>query len=160
MRELAQTRELGLTIARMSEQQMEVERQLRANTNQINQNTARLDAASRIVGGLQRRVTALESRLDPEGLITQEQSVQISTMVKALAEYLTGRDASNPALPKGGPRPNRYQSIFAELYRRFGVPNYQVISLDRYPAVLKFLDDWKQAADLGQEDLFLQGKLL
>ena len=146
MQELAQTRDMGLSIARLSEQHMELERQLHANITNTSSNTARLEQAARVVGRLQRRLETLEGRLDPQGLITSEQSVQVSTMVKALAEYMTGLDAKN--LPLTGAHPNRFQSIFAELYRRFGVPNYKTISLELYPAVLKFLDDWKQAADL------------
>jgi hypothetical protein len=42
---------------------------------------------------------------------------------------------------------NQYQSVFAELYRRFGVSSYKLIRQEQYKAVLAFLEDWRGAAD-------------
>ena len=52
----------------------------------------------------------------------------------ARAELLTSRDPSK----------NHYQSIFADLYRRFEVSSYKLIRQDQYQAVLAFLDDWRR----------------
>lgn len=57
----------------------------------------------------------------------------MSNQVKALAELLTGKDASK----------NHYQGVFAELYRRFGVSSYKLFPQVKYQAVLAFLDDWR-----------------
>jgi hypothetical protein len=68
-----------------------------------------------------------------QGLITQ--AAEVSNRVKALAELLTGKDASK----------NHYQGIFGELYRRYGVSSYKTIRLEQYEAVLTFLEDWRKS---------------
>lgn len=124
---LEQIREMGLAIVRMAEQQIEME--LRLN--------ARLDRAAKVVGDLQRRLGVVERKLTPSTLITDEQAEEVSAAVKALAEFMTGKDASK----------NHYQGIFAELYRRFGVSSYKHIRLDQYGRVVQFLEDWYQSAE-------------
>lgn len=124
---LEQIREMGLAIAHMAEQQIEME--LRVN--------ARLDRAAKVVGDLQRRLGTVERKLTPSTLITDEQAEEVSATVKALAEFLTAKDASK----------NQYQGIFAELYRRFGVSSYKNIRLEQYESVLRFLEDWRKSAE-------------
>ena len=122
---LEQIRDMGLAIARMAEQQIEMEQRL----------SARLDRASVVVGDIQRRLRVVEGKLHPAILITDEQTEEVSASVKALAELITMRDSSK----------NHYQSIFAELYRRFGVSSYKNIRAGQYEAVLQFLEDWRQS---------------
>lgn len=126
---LMHIKEMGLAIAQMAEQQMEMERHL----------TARLDKAAVIVGGHERRITVLEQRLSPGRLISEEQAADIGLHVKSLAALLGERDNSK----------NHYQGVFTELYRRFGVTSYKMIPQSKYAAVLAFLEDWRES--LGRE---------
>ncbi len=119
---LMHIREMGLAIAQMAEQQMAL--------------TTRLDKAAIVVGEHGRRLTTLEQQLAPRQAITDEQATDIAEKVKALAILLTGQDSSK----------NHFQSIFAELYRRFRVSSYKVIRQSQYHLVVDFLDEWAAAA--------------
>lgn len=148
---LMQIREMGLSIAHMAEQQLQIERKAdRANE--------RLDAARDYLQRLQtrfdQRITTLEDRLTPPAdYITEDQVVQLQLEIKALAGLLTSRDPADK-------RKNHYQGIFNELYRRFGVSSYTHIRLGQYSSVMQFLADWKHAADNNiSDEVFLQGKL-
>lgn len=123
---LMQVRDLALAVAQMAEQQIEMEQRL----------TTRLDRAAKVVGDIQRRLGAVERRMYPSALITDEQAEEVSASVKALAELITSKDSSK----------NHYQGIFAELYRRFGVSSYKNIRLDQFENVLRFLEEWRQVA--------------
>jgi P22_AR N-terminal domain/ORF6C domain len=129
---LEQIRDMGLAIAHMAEQQIEMEQRL----------NARLDRAASVVGDIQRRLTVVERRFHPQALISDEQAEEISSTVKALAELLTSHDPS---------KKNHYQGIFAELYRRFGVSSYKNIRLEHYEKVLQFLEDWRKSAETRAE---------
>jgi hypothetical protein len=122
---LMHIKEMGLAIAQMAEQQMEMERQL----------SARLDKAAVMVGGHERRISVLEQRLAPGRLISEEQAAEIGLQVKSLAALLGEQDNSK----------NHYQGVFTELYRRFGVSSYKMIAQSRYGAVLAFLEDWRKS---------------
>ncbi|HEX6386339.1 MAG TPA: phage antirepressor N-terminal domain-containing protein [Anaerolineae bacterium] len=124
--ELAQIRDMALAIARMANQQLALESRMSTAEN-------RLDRAASIVGELGRRVRVLEQRTAPGQAISEEQAAEISQQVKALAMLLAERDSSK----------NHYQSIFNELYRRFGVTSYKLIPQGRYAAVLDFLEEWR-----------------
>jgi P22_AR N-terminal domain/ORF6C domain len=124
---LEQIRDMGLAIAHMAEQQIEMEHRL----------NARLDRAASVVGDIQRRLSIVERRFHPQALISDEQAEEISSTVKALAEFITSHDPSK----------NHYQSIFAELYRRFGVSSYKNIRLEQYEKVLTFLEDWRKSGE-------------
>lgn len=119
---LIQIREMGRAIMQMAEQQLAL--------------TARMDKAAVIVGEHGRRLTALEQQLAPRQAITDEQATDIAEKVKALAVALTEQDSSK----------NHFQSIFAELYRRFRVSSYKVIRQSQYHLVMDFLDEWANAA--------------
>jgi hypothetical protein len=136
IQQIQQIIEMGYAIARMGEQQLELQRQQQALAG-------RMDAAARIIrhvqGHLERvdvRLGAVEEQLHPGASITDEQATDVSHRVKALAELLTGVHAGK----------NHYQGIFAELYRRFGVSSYKLIPQRKYAAVLSFLEAWRVAA--------------
>jgi hypothetical protein len=112
---------MGLAIAHMAEQQIEMEQ--------------RLNKAAKVFTSFDRRLSTVEKRLSPATLVTEEQAETISSTVKALADLLTTRDNSK----------NHYQGIFSELYRRFGVSSYKNIRADRHEQVLRFLEDWRQS---------------
>jgi hypothetical protein len=128
---LVQIREMGFAIAHLAEQQIAMEQ----NVN------SRLDQAGKLFNQFQKRLGVLENKLSPSSLITDEQAEEVSAAVKALAEYMTGKDKSK----------NHYQGIFAELYRRFKVSSYKNIRADQYAPVLKFLDEWRKAGDQNSE---------
>jgi hypothetical protein len=154
---LAQVREMGLAIAQLAEQQMALEgrvdyvegtvtviaARMDESDQQLVRTDERLDRAAQVVGQLQQRLGAVERRLDPASHVTEEQAAEISNRVKALAQLLTQKDPSK----------NHYQSIFAELYRRFRTSSYKLIPESRYTDVLTFLDDWldTSGAAPGQE---------
>jgi hypothetical protein len=117
---LEHIREMGLAIARMAEQQIEMEQ--------------RLNKAAQVFTGFDRRLTAVEKKLSPAMLISDDQAATISSTVKALAELMTTKEGNK----------NHYQGIFSELYRRFGVSSYKNIRLDHYEQVLRFLENWRQ----------------
>jgi hypothetical protein len=143
IQQIQQIIEMGYAIARMGEQQLELQRQQEALTG-------RMDAAARIIrdmqGHLERvdvRLGAVDGRLQPGAAVTDEQATEVSNCVKALAELLTGVHAGK----------NHYQGIFAELYRRFGVSSYKLIPQRKYAAVMAFLEAWRAAATVTPPDL-------
>lgn len=123
---LLQIREMGLAIVKMAEEQMELERN-------VNRAHSRLDQAAIVVKALDQRLTNVEKKLTPASHITDDQAAEISVVVKSLAEYLKSKDASK----------NHFQSIFTEIYRRFGVSSYKNIRADQFAPVMKFLEDWR-----------------
>jgi hypothetical protein len=137
--ELRRIAEMARAIADMAEQQIELQRQQHLLHR-------RLDTAARVIHGMQGqmadidgrvdavevRLGVLEERVQPASFITEQQAAEISNRVKGLAQLLSTRDNSK----------NHYQSIFAEIYRRFGVSSYKTIGQNQYKAVLTFLDDW------------------
>lgn len=132
---LQHIREMGLAIARMAEQQIEIEQRL--NT--------RLDRAAVVVSNINRRLSTVERRLSPPEYVTDEMATEIMLAVKALAEELS----------RHNPGKNHYQAVYTEIYRRFHAPSYTQIRIDRYEAVVKFLEDWQKSIDrLAQPSLF------
>ncbi|NJL06339.1 MAG: hypothetical protein HC911_15820 [Chloroflexaceae bacterium] len=137
---LTQIYDLGMAIAQMAKQQMDLEGRVDAThalaTDAQGLAThahARLDKAAEVIRALQRRTAMLEDKLHPHAYITDEQAAHIAQLVKALAELLGEQDRSK----------NQYQGIFGELYRRFGVSSYKLIRIEQYDAVLAFLEQWR-----------------
>lgn len=121
---LAGIREMALAIAMMAEQQMALE-------GRVATAEERLDKAAMVVGEIGRRLKSVEGKLRPDAYITDEQAAEISLRVKALARLMGGESA-------------QYQSVFSELYRRFGVASYKLIRMEQYEAVLGFLEEWRE----------------
>lgn len=137
--ELQRIAEMGRAIARLAEQQIDLQRQ----QQHLSQ---RVDRAGQVVRSIQSDVTAIQVRLEmledtvrPGAPIAKAQAAEVSQRVKGLAEQLTGMEKNR----------NFYQGIFGELYRRFRVTSYTEIPQEQYAAVLAFLDDWRRAADSG-----------
>jgi hypothetical protein len=131
---LEHVRASAQAIVQLAEQQIALQQQ-------ITKHETRLNDAARIVGNLQKRITVVESQLAPPALISNEQSEQISSRVKALAEYLTKLDPQ---------KRTAYGAIFAELYRRYGVSDYKHIHRSDFEHVMEFLNDWREAAGAGR----------
>lgn len=153
---LIQIRDMHLSMARMAEQQLEIERR-------VNSAHDRLDMAREFVKKLQRRLGNVEELLSivedrirpPADYLTDQDAARLATEVKALANLLTQLDRE-----KGKPTKSHYSEIFTELYRRYNTFDYKHIRIGQFADVLQFLADWKKAIDEGQSSqVFLQGRL-
>lgn len=142
--ELQRIADLGRAITRLAEQQMDLEREQQRLDGRMDGAARVMRAVQSRLDGFELRLLAVEERTTPEAPINEGQAAEIKERVKALAQLLTARDASK----------NHYQGIFAELYRRFGVSSYKLIPQAKYPAVLAFLDDWRDVShrSLDQND--------
>jgi len=140
---LMQVRNLGLAVAQLAEEQMQLQGQVETINLEVGRAHSRLDRAAEVVSSFQQRLTVVERRVLPVECISNEQAAEISLLVKGLAELLTSREAQ-----KGGGKkiPNYYQGVFTELYRHFGVPKYTLIHQADYQNVLTFLNDWHKSA--------------
>ena len=133
---LEQVRGLALAIATLAEQQMAMEGKVETVDIKASTALARIDRAAEVVKALNRRLSAVETRITLGSYITDDQAQEIAGQVKALAERLTSQEGGK----------NHYQGVFAELYRRFGVSSYKLIRQEQYEAVLEFLEEWRKAA--------------
>ncbi|NTU79520.1 MAG: hypothetical protein HGA45_08975 [Chloroflexales bacterium] len=147
--QLQQIAEMGRAITAMAEQQIDIQRQQQQLAERLNKagqvvRGMRTDivAIQGTVGDIQVRLEVLEDRLHPASYITEAQAAEVSNVVKALAEFLTGKERAK----------NHYQGIFGELYRRYGVSSYKLIRVEQYAAVLAFLDDWRAAGSVEPPD--------
>ncbi len=148
MLSLAHIREMGLAIAAFAEQQMAFATRQQVHEGRIGvleegqgELTARLDRAAGVVGGLVRSVKALEQRLAPGNVLSEEQAAEVSDRVKTVAEALTARDVVAGAAPR-----NWYGSIYRALYKRYNVAGYRLIRQEQYADVLTWLDDFHRVA--------------
>ena len=117
---LVQVREMGLAIARMAEEQMAFDRRLGAAEEKLV-----------VVDELAERISAVEEKLSPSQLVTQEQASQISQAVKTVALAVgkkTGR--------------NEFGAVYGELYRRFEITSYKALPAHKYTDALAFLTEW------------------
>ncbi len=155
---LTHIRDMALAIAAFAEQQIAFAAQQQAQDRRIDvleeghgQLGARLDRAAGVVGGLVRSVKALEQRLAPGNVLSEEQAAEVSDRVKTVAEALTARDVEAGAAPR-----NWYGSIYRALYKRYNVGGYRLIRQEQYADVLSWLADFHKAASLalqtGDED--------
>ena len=122
---LVQIREMGLAIASMAEQQLELERRTTATEE-------RLEQAAQYMGQFNRRLKVLERRLAPGEELTKEQAFEIKERVTRIALELARHDPS--------------KSHFAEVYRSLSLQtkrtSYKDIPQSTYESAIKFLDDW------------------
>jgi hypothetical protein len=133
---LAGIREMALAIAQMAEQQMALEGRVVSAEEVARSASERLDRAALVVGEIGRRLKRVEggyAMVRPDAYITDEQAAGISLRVKALARLMGGEST-------------HYQSVFTELYRRFGVASYKLVRMEQYEEVLGFLEEWRQEA--------------
>ncbi len=146
---------MGLAIAAFAEQQIAFAAQQQVQDRRIDvldeghgQLSARLDRAAGVVGGLVRSVKALEQRLAPGNVLSEEQAAEVSDRVKTVAEALTARDVAAGQAPR-----NWYGSIYRALYKRYNVGGYRRIRQEQFDDVLSWLGDFHKAAwPIGQVD--------
>jgi len=121
---LMQVREMGLAIAKMAEEQMEFDRRLAVQEG-------RMEKAAVVVGDLRKRVTAVEQKLTPGRVVTDDQASQISQAVKGLALAL-GRKSGK----------NEFAGVYSALHQQFGISAYKMLPARRFEEAMKFLTDW------------------
>jgi hypothetical protein len=128
---LIQIKEMGLAIAQMAEQQIEVERRLATTED-------RLDKAAVFVGSLGKRLTAVERQIR-SGSLTKEQAREIKRRVNKLALLLTEQR----------PGEKHFQGIYAALEDQTGVTSYTSIPPAAFEAAVEWLDNWIRAIQRG-----------
>lgn len=140
IQELQRIVEMGEAMAQMARQQIELQRQQHHLAERLNKASQVVRGMQIDIADIQVRLGTVEDKLHPHAYITDDQAAHVSAVVKALAEMLTRQQGKN-----------QYQGVFAELHRRFGVASYKHIRQEQYSAVLKFLDDWYDAAKAGHQ---------
>lgn len=122
---LVRIREMGLAIARMAEQQMEIERRTTATEE-------RLERAARYMGQFNQRLKVLERHLAPGEELTKEQAFEIKERVTRIALEMAKHDPG--------------KSHFAEVYRSLSLQtkrtSYKDIPQSAYENAIAFLDEW------------------
>ncbi len=88
-----------------------------------------------------RSVKALEQRLAPGNVLSEEQAAEVSDRVKTVAEALTAREVAAGAAAR-----NWYGALYRALYKRYNVAGYRLIRQEQYAAVLAWLADFHGVA--------------
>jgi len=139
---LRQVEQFGLSIAAMAREQLEFDQRLtsvRGDVDEIKGQVARhderLDNAAAVVGQWMRRLAQLEGRLYPGTPITTEQSEELKAKVHAVAQAFIAHGWASPHYA------NPYQALFTELSRRFSVPSYRALPVERYERAMTWLDE-------------------
>lgn len=127
--------EMGRAITQLAEEQIQLTGRVSDVEDLAQGAHERLDTAAKVISNMMRRQDYLEARISPGKPITEEQAAEISGAVKALAQLLTEQD----------PNQNQYQSVFAELYRRFGVSSYKNLPVTKFQEVMQFLEEWRES---------------
>jgi hypothetical protein len=163
MTALAHIAQMAEAIATMARQQMAFESHAETRFTSLearmvehqDQVMGRLDQAAAVVGGLLRRVNAVEGLMQSDETISEAQAAEISTLVRAIATEMAERDKGTGA--KGR---NPYQAVFAELYRRFRVSSYHNIPLRRFGEVMAWLREYQETLDAHGDDSAEADKML
>lgn len=125
---LVHIRDMALAIAAQAERQLAL--------------SARVDKAALVVRDIDRRLTTVEKRVAPGQPITEEQAADLSQRVKALALLMT----------EANPNAVHFQTVWGELYRRFGVASYRALPAGQYAAAVEFLNGWRAAVLKGTRE--------
>jgi len=147
---LRQVEQFGLSIAAMAREQLEFDQRLTGVQGdvadikgQVTRHDERLDNAAAVVGQWMRRLAQLEGRLYPGNPITTEQSEELKAKVHAVAQAFIARGWASPHYA------NPYQALFTELSRRFSVPSYRALPVERYDRAMTWLDELHTALAAG-----------
>jgi hypothetical protein len=107
----------GLAIARMASEQAQLALQ---KAKEVDERTMTVET----------RLMALEARFMPQEQISEEQAERISDLVKqaaiALAQKLGGG--------------NYFGTIYGQLYRKFGITSYKLLTMAQYPKAIAWLE--------------------
>jgi hypothetical protein len=83
------------------------------------------------LGDHARRLNALEVRLDPKQVLTEEQAAELALAVKTVGQRLASQ----------GDRQG-YAKVYSELYRRYRVASYKNLPQGKFAEVLAWLAGW------------------
>jgi hypothetical protein len=119
---LSHVRAVGLAVAQLAEEQMEFEQKTEGRFSKV-----------------ELRLTTVEERVAPGEAVTEEQASQISQAVKAVAMELSKQSGRN-----------EYGGVYGELYRKFGITSYKLLSANRFQEAMDFLTQWHQSL-VGEE---------
>src|SRR5689334_10055186 len=108
--------EVARAVVRLAEQQLALEQRVGALAADTN-----------------RRLSALEVRLDPKQVLTEEQAAELALAVKNVGK----------ALERQGDRQG-YAKVYSELYRRYRISSYKNLPQSQFDAVLAWLAGWHQ----------------
>jgi hypothetical protein len=126
---LEQVRNMGLAIAHLAEEQIEIEMRLNATVG-------RLDRAVVVVEQLNERVEKLELRVATGSLVTDDQASQISQAVKTVALALGKKSGRN-----------EFGAIYGELYRKFGITGYKQLPAAKFQQAMDWLNEWREETE-------------
>ena len=125
-----QTLEMITAMQHLAQQQVDLEARQTATD-------ARVEAIATylrpFVQDTRQRLTALELRLDPKNVLTEDQAAEIALAVKHVGQHLAAQ----------GERTG-YARVYSELYRRFGISSYKNLPHARYDEVLAWLHSWHE----------------
>ncbi len=137
---------MGEAIATMARQQIafeqHAEHRFTVLEGAMGEVTGRLDQAAAVVGGLLRRMNAVEGMVTMGQTISDVQASEISTLVRSIAGELAARG--------GGTNP--YQGVFGALYRQFRVSSYHSISAGRFAEVMAWLRQYQETLDTHEDE--------
>ena len=121
--------EIATAVQHLALQQLEIERS-------VQQIHGRMDGMARFLGDFasrtDERLATLELYLSPEAPVSEEQAAQIALAVKTVGSALAATTGSSTA----------YQTIYDQMYRRFGVTSYKRLPKATFDAVLTWLHQW------------------
>lgn len=81
------------------------------------------------------RLSLVEAKMgDKRQQITTEQAAQVQAAIKSIATVLTKQSGRN-----------QYGSVWNEFYRRFGIPDYRSLPLQKFDEAINYLRDWWQS---------------
>jgi hypothetical protein len=146
---LTQVRDIGLALVQMAEEQMQMAEHMDALSVRVDDAHNRLDRAAEVVKDFQRRLKTVERRMLPYECISAEQATEVRLAVQRLGELLTSKAAKDRK--PGEKLVNYYSSIFQEIYNRTGAPRYELIRVEDYLAVMRFLEDWWKSVSQGRD---------
>ncbi len=75
-------------------------------------------------------MTVVEEKLSPVTAVTDEQAMQISQAVKAIAMVMEKQSGRN-----------EFQGVYGELYRRFGITSYKLLPAEKFADAMQFLTE-------------------
>lgn len=127
-----QTLEMIRAMEHLAMQQVEME----SHITQVEGRQGTLEGYMRgFIQDTRSRLTALELRLDPTAVITEEQAAALVIAVKTIAYELEERG-------KVGTYQSGYARVYSELYRRYDVKTYKNLRRDRYDQAMGWLRQW------------------
>lgn len=145
---LAQIRDVSLAVAQMAQEMILHEQQLEDHDVRISTVEARLTDAARYIGGVERRLQAVEDRTAPRGVVSEDEADEVRAKVVALANLIVEQQAKDK---KGKTQRAPYQTVYHTVYTHFSVSSYKRIRKEDYEKVLEFLDGWKNRILAGEE---------